>query len=269
MRGILLLTLILGLAACGGTAETPAAPATVADTAAPAAPAETAAAPTETAVAPVGMAERVTVEAADGRLIQATLLTPLTSGAAPGVILLHMLGDDRTVWGEVGLAADLVDAGYAVLAVDMRGHGETGGAQDWALAADDLARVWDDFAARDTVDEARTAIVGASIGANMALGLGADRPEVRGVVLLSPGLDYRGVTTADRLAGYGARPLLLVASEDDAYAADSVRALAAAAAGTAQVQVYDAAGHGTNMFAAEPGLSARIVGWLDENVAQP
>ena len=201
MRGILLLTLILGLAACGGTAETPAAPAPVADTAAPAAPAETAAAPTETAVAPVGMAERVTVEAADGRLIQATLLTPLTSGAAPGVILLHMLGDDRTVWGEVGLAADLVDAGYAVLAVDMRGHGETGGAQDWALAADDLARVWDDFAARDTVDEARTAIVGASIGANMALGLGADRPEVRGVVLLSPGLDYRGVTTADRLAG--------------------------------------------------------------------
>jgi pimeloyl-ACP methyl ester carboxylesterase len=214
----------------------------------------------------MGFAEALTIEADDGLLLQANLLTPLTSGADPGVILLHMLGDDRTVWGEVGLTADLVAAGYAVLVVDMRGHGQTGGTQDWPLAADDLGRVWDAFAALETVDEARTAVVGASIGANMALRLGADRSGVAAVALLSPGLDYRGVTTEEPLAAYGDRPLLLVASEDDPYSADSVRALAETAGG-ATVQMYDDAGHGTNMFAAETELSALIISWLDEQLA--
>ena len=167
MRWGLWLILLLALAACGGAAG----PATPASTAIVAAvePSPTIAATPATALTPaansaVGFAEVLTITAADGLPIQATLLTPLTSGADAGVILLHMLGDDRTVWGEVGLAADLVAAGYAVLVVDMRGHGETGGPQDWTLAADDLGRVWDAFAALETVDEARTAIVGAALG---------------------------------------------------------------------------------------------------------
>ena len=270
MKLSILLLLALTLAACGGVIGPPnvvdvtQTSAESASTATPAAAATTIAEPTGDA--PAGFAEQVTIEAADGLPIRATLLTPLTSGADPGVILLHMLGDDRTVWGEVGLAADLVAAGYAVLAVDMRGHGETGGTQDWTLAADDLGRVWDDFTARDTVDATRTAVVGASIGANMALRLGAERPDVGAVVLLSPGLNYRGVTTEDPLAIYGDRPLLLIASEDDAYSADSVRALAEAVDG-ATVQLYDYAGHGTNMFAAEPELTALIIGWLGEQLA--
>ena len=279
MRWCILILLALALAACGRAAETtPGAVEATTVALAPAAtdtPTEPAPTATETAavepidaggVSPVGSVEEMTVEAADGLPIRATLLAPLTSGADPGVILLHMLGDDGTVWGEVGLAADLVAAGYAVLIVDMRGHGQTGGAADWTLAADDLGRVWDAFAALETVDEARTAVVGASIGANMALRLGAARPDVRTVVLLSPGLDYRGVTTEDQLAAYGDRPLLLVASEDDAYSADSVRALAEPA-GAATVQMYEDAGHGTNMFAAVPELGALIIGWLDEHTA--
>ena len=268
MRWATLFLLVLALAACGGAAETtPASTAiVVAVEPSPTVAATPDAEPTLAANSAVGFAEVLTITAADGLPIQATLLTPLTSGADPGVILLHMLGDDRTVWGEVGLAADLVAAGYAVLAVDMRGHGQTGGAQDWTLAADDLGRVWDAFAALETVDEARTAVVGASIGANMALRLGADRPDVAAIALLSPGLDYRGVTTEDQLAVYGHRPLLLVASEDDAYSADSVRTLAEAANG-ATVQMYDDAGHGTNMFVVEPELAGLIIGWLDEQLA--
>ena len=270
---------LLVLAACGGARSVvevtqtanEALPTAASD--ATALPVEPSRAPAETAVneptdAPVpvaGAAERMTIEAADGLLLQATLLRPITSAPNPGVILLHMLGDDRTVWGEVGLAADLVAAGYAVLVVDMRCHGETGGVQDWTLAADDLGRVWDAFAALETVDESRTAVVGASIGANMALRLGADRADVGAVALLSPGLDYRGVTTEDQLVAYGGRPLLLVASEDDPYSADSVRALAEVAGG-ATVQLYENAGHGTNMFAATPELSVLIISWLNEQL---
>ena len=271
MKLSILLLMTLALAACGGSGGPPTnveVTQTSAEAVVTPVPLETMPAAASiaepTGNAPVDSAENVTIEAADGLLIQATLLAPLTSGVDPGVILLHMLGDDRTVWGEVGLAADLVAAGYAVLLVDMRGHGETGGAQDWTLAADDLGRVWDAFAVR--ADETRTAVVGASIGANMALRLGAERPDVVGVALLSPGLEYRGVTTADQLVVYGDRPLLLVASEDDPYSADSVRALAEVASG-ATVHIFDAAGHGTNMFAAAPELSGLIIGWLDEHVA--
>ena len=274
MKQMTFILLILILAGCGQAAEPitslPAAAATAVATSAPAATeAEAATAePTRTVMAAVGLAEQVSFEAADGLIIRGTLLLPLTSGADPGVILLHMLGDDRTVWGEVGLAADLVAAGYAVLVVDMRGHGETGGAADWTLAADDLSRVWDAFVALDSVDDARTAVIGASIGANMALRLGVDRPDIRAVVALSPGLDYRGVSTAELPAAYGDRPLLLVASEDDAYSADSVRALAESAA-NARVEVYATAGHGTNMFAAAPELTPLIIDWLDEQLPPP
>ena len=273
MKLSILLLMTLALAACGGSGGPPTnveVTQTSAEAVVTPVPLETMPAAASiaepTGDAPVGSAENVTIEAADGLLIQATLLAPLTSGADPGVILLHMLGDDRTVWGEVGLAADLVAAGYAVLVVDMRGYGETGGAPEWTLAADDLGRVWDAFTARDTVDRARTAVVGASIGANMALRLGAEQADVGAVVLLSPGLDYRGVTTADQLAVYGDRPLLLVASEDDAYSVDSVRTLAEAA-GSADVQMFTDAGHGTAMFAAEPELAALIIGWLDNQLA--
>jgi hypothetical protein len=57
----------------------------------------------------------------------------------------------------------------------------------------------------------------------------------------------------------------LVASEDDPYSADSVRALAEVAGG-ATVQLYENAGHGTNMFAATPELSVLIISWLNEQL---
>lgn len=43
------------------------------------------------------------------------------------------------------------------------------------------------------------ALVGASIGANYALRALAADEKLRGAVLLSPGLDYHGVTAADRV----------------------------------------------------------------------
>ena len=63
------------------------------------------------------------------------------------------------------------------------------------MAAEDLLRVWQAMVEREDVDETNTAIIGASIGANMALVTAANEAEIDTVVLLSPGLDYFGVTT--------------------------------------------------------------------------
>jgi len=220
--------------------------------------------PAETIIQP-GF-ENITISGIEELPLQATLYTPGGSEPLPGVILLHMLGSDRQVWDENGLANSLVESGYAVLALDMRGHGQTGGTVDWPLVPADLRHVWKHFTSLDTVDPQRTAVVGASIGANLALTTGADQPSIRTVVLLSPGLDYRGVATENPLQQYGQRPILIVASEEDTYAADSARTLADLAQGESQLEIYNGAGHGTNMFGPQPDLSPLILDWLATNL---
>lgn len=233
------------------------------------APTEAEAPAVDTAVEPAanqpGMGT-VAIEADDGLQIQATYAFPGGVAPYPGVILLHMLGSNRAIWQETGVMDALLLNGYAVMAVDMRGHGETGGEQDWALVPDDMQRVWDYFVSQPEVDAAKTAVIGASIGSNMALVTGTNEPAINTVVLLSPGLDYRGVTTDDQLAAYGARPIFIIASSEDSYAANSSQTLYDLAQGEKQLQLYDGAGHGTTMFNNEPELTELILAWLGEIV---
>jgi pimeloyl-ACP methyl ester carboxylesterase len=134
-----------------------------------------------------------------------------------------MLGSNRGVWADNGLANLLADNSFAVLAIDMRGHGETGGRRDWAAVERDVQQIWQEFTNWPEVDGERTAVIGASIGSNMALIAAANEPAIKTVVLLSPGLNYAGVTTEDRNVAYGERPILIAASAEDSYAAHQRR----------------------------------------------
>ncbi len=208
--------------------------------------------------------EDITIEATDGLLLHATYYAPGGMAPFPGVILLHMLGSDRQVWAENGFAERLTTNGYAVLALDMRGHGDSGSSREWDKAEADLQRVWDYFASRETVNREKTAVIGASIGANIALRAGTNEPAINTVILLSPGLDYRGVTTEAAMAQYDQRPILIVASREDTYAAESSATLAGLAPGASQLQLYDGAGHGTNMFAPQPDLADLLLEWVNQ-----
>lgn len=209
------------------------------------------------------MGERVEIEGIDGLKLVGTLYTPGDSPSPwPVVILLHMMWGNRSSWED--FAIQLTDAGYAVFTVDMRGHGDTGGELDWELAGNDLQQVWNYLGARPDIDEDRMAVLGASIGANLALVTGADNSNARTVVLLSPGLNYAGVETRDPLLTYGERPILIVASQEDTYAADSSGRLEEIALGETRLVMYQGAGHGLHMFDREPGLADLIIDWLDE-----
>ncbi|UCF27615.1 MAG: alpha/beta fold hydrolase, partial [Chloroflexota bacterium] len=141
---------------------------------------------------------REELENPDGLVLVGTLYAPVDSEPPwPGVILLHMLWSDRTVWEDY--AHELAGNGIAVFALDMRGHGETGGEVNWDLAEEDIQFVWENLADRPDIDANRTGILGASIGANMALISGENEPQIRTVVLLSPGLSYAGVETSDAM----------------------------------------------------------------------
>ena len=211
------------------------------------------------------IAERVVIAGADGLEIVGDFQSE-GNEPQPGVLLLHMLNNRRQSWEP--LVPELLAAGYAVLAIDMRGHGETGGAQDWTLAEQDLQLVFDWLQARPEVDAAKVAIVGASIGANMAIRTAANDTEAAGVIMLSGGLDYRGVTTEDALQNYGNHPVLIVAAEGDGYAKDSAETLHTQQSnlGNTELIIYDGGAHGTSLFAAQPDIISTIISWLNKIV---
>jgi 3-oxoadipate enol-lactonase len=96
----------------------------------------------------------------------------------PVVVLLHALGEDRGSWRAVaaGLAAD----GWRTLAVDLRGHGESGhpGAYAFASMRDDVLALLDALHV-DTVT-----LVAHSLGTVVASLVAMDRPDaVRRMVL--------------------------------------------------------------------------------------
>lgn len=192
----------------------------------------------------------------------------------PAAILLHMLVADRHSYD--GFGAKLAAAGFNVLALDSRGHGDStkqDGETGRHAEFDDEAyksSVLDVAAAKDFLDgkgadTSKLVIVGASIGANFALNYGADDADVRAVVLLSPGLNYHGVETTAAVAKYRGRPAYLVASDEDKYSADSVGKLHEIAA-DATFKMFTDAGHGTRIFAAEPFFEDALVDWLAAQV---
>ncbi len=212
-------------------------------------------------------ANEVSIPVADGLEIAGTLTLPDAGEPVPTIILLHMLGGDHSDWDKNELQTELNTNGFGTLAVDLRGHGATGGAADWEAAETDLQVVWQFLRDHPGVDGQATAVVGASIGANLGLRLAANVPQIDTAVLLSPGFDYQEVTTEDALENYGERPLFYVAGEGDTYAAGSTRVLFGQTTGPKQIELLENADHGTNMLIANPALVELVVAWLDEHVA--
>ena len=207
--------------------------------------------------------ESVTIQTADGVSLAGDFHPPAEE-SAPLIISLHMLNSNRSAYAP--LIPDLQAAGYAALNVDLRGHGDSGGARDWDLAIDDVAD-WIDWLTENGPIGARgLVIMGASIGANAAL-MGCAASDVcRGAIALSPGLDYRGLQPETALTdGLAERSALLVAAHDDAYSADTVRQLFANAQGDVTARLFRGRAHGTRLFDSDYNhISRLILSWLDE-----
>jgi acetyl esterase/lipase len=201
----------------------------------------------------------VEIEGAAGLMLKGTFYRA-TPNATPGVLMLHMYGRTRADWDT--LAKFLQSMGIACLAIDLRGHGETGGVEDWELAPQDVSAALDWLAARDDVDAEHLGAIGASIGANLSMVLGSTDRRIDVIALLSPGYDYFRVSIEGAMWLYNPRPALLAASEDDAYSADTVRGLTNEATGQVELVIYSNAGHGNEMLVAEPDLSGLIVEFM-------
>lgn len=223
--------------------------------------------------------ERVELPADDGLVLIGSYYAPENEGEgrAPGILLLHQMRGKRQDWRE--LTMELTKRGYAVLAMDLRGHGEStkgneGKTWDYRTMekseypgmVGDAGVALDYLKARPGVDPERIGIIGASIGANVALNAAANDPAVESVVLLSPGVEYHLIKTEPAMREYKGA-VFLAASDEDGYAADSVRKLHELCQGESEMKMYSGAGHGANMFAPTKGdLQERILDWVDRTL---
>ena len=204
--------------------------------------------------------QRVSLRTDDGLTLAATWYEP-PSRPAPAVIFVHMLQKSRRDWDQV--ATQMAAEGIGGLAVDLRGHGESPGSpQDYTGMVQDVRAARRFLSSRSEVTPSRIGIAGASIGASLAALAAADDPAVVSLALLSPSLDYRGLRLDQAIKKYGARPVLLVAGDDDGYAVRTARDLEKAGGGVREVIVLPRAGHGTAMLAGDADLGRRLLEWF-------
>jgi len=225
--------------------------------------------------------QKVTFLTDDKVLIVGTYYSPSSSNkntSTDAIILLHMLGRDRNDWNPFASTLSNSSNGYAVLSIDLRGHGESVNQNGKAISfqsftPNDFSKmVLDAKAAKQFlvtqkgINPNNIAIVGASIGANVALNYAASDPSIKAVVLLSPGVNYKGVTTSDSIRKY-VNPIYMVTAGKDPIAGNDPQTLCNEINCGNKLNLYqDSSSHGTDMFldkSLNPPLDNLIVLWLD------
>ena len=204
---------------------------------------------------------RVIVPSADGVSITGELYES-SSRPAPAVLLVHMLSRTRGDWG--GLPDRIRDAGITALAIDLRGHGQSSGSdQDLQLMIQDVRAAARWLATRPNVRGDQIAIVGASLGASLALLAAGELPQVRALALLSPSLDYRGLRTDTALIKrLGSRSIWLAASDQDPLALRTLRDIAAEPSGPREQHISNTLAHGTVLLDKDGDVARMLVDWL-------
>lgn len=227
---------------------------------------------------------RVEYTTTDGVKIVGDFWTPIktTKTGAPLVILLHMYRSDRTAWHPQIVALEY--AGFAIMSIDLRGHGESIEPAAMNLAArvqsrdatlfnamhKDVAGAYEWVRSRSDVDLSRIAIIGASVGCSVALDYAQRDLSVDTVALLSPGTTYLGVDSMAHIKDFGPRHVLLITSEEErARGFDEL--VSAAKSGGAHVEEKILAGskiHGTRMYGKVNGIEERIAKFLETHVSE-
>ncbi len=147
--------------------------------------------------------EKVILPTEDGPLIYGTLMWPKDGEPHPAVVLCHQFRSDRESYKD--FQTELASHKLSSLAIDFRGFGEsTDNGLSYANFTDqDYMNMLNDIKAAllflqsetvaDRVIDSDIGLVGASIGANLALMAGAEITGFKCVAALSPGLNYHGL----------------------------------------------------------------------------
>lgn len=212
--------------------------------------------------------EVVRFPGADGFELEASYTASAVANA-PVAICLHQYQSDKDSWKP--LLPALQEAGFTTLALDQRGHGGSTKKGGETVKVEDvphekfgelLRRGPEDVKAaltwlRSKGHAAKQVVLfGSSYGCSVALLTHAQVPEVKALVLLSPGEEYFGVDVRAALNAWNG-PLLLFSLTEDTHHATATALLTQCAKAHRGKEgkgprwafvEYESSGHGTSVL---------------------
>lgn len=226
--------------------------------------------------------ETVAFQTVDDVFVSASYGRVGAGSARPTVILVHEVGiaAARQEWLSAGVFEALLESGYNVLALDLRGHGDSnlppdGRAQDVLLVTDleDMhlevraAITW--LRSQPSADNGRMAVIGNGIGGNVAyVAMGAFPDDLQAGVALSPGFwdqELQPLVIGSGIVPFAPHTMLYMVGEADLSYAGFASGLASITTGTS-LQVFPGdANHGLALLQS-PATLQLILEWLQTHL---
>jgi dienelactone hydrolase len=188
-------------------------------------------------------AKEVELKTSDSLTLHGSYFEPKKSTQpAPGAILVHDSSGSRAELLE--LADRMWKTGFAVLVVDLRGHGASATKdltweklspadqkQAWTLALNDIdaASLW--LRGRKEVHATNLNLVGYRAGCGLAARFALRDENVRSVVLVEPRADELGIDIKGDLTEFGGLPTYIVSCKENSKATEAMISEAHKAAG--------------------------------------
>ena len=185
----------------------------------------------------------------------------------PAVLLLHGYGENRSVWKD--FEQQLLTRGWAVMALDLRGHGESKSRNQRPIEPSpawrtdprefpiDVGPALDWIKAQPRVNTRKIVIIGSDVGANLALIASGHYPEVRTVVAVKPNLEET-LALAGSAQDFQPRSALIVTSSQ--ADADRIKGMVRL---PSRVLVASHSG-GTAQWMADKQVADAVFQWLNE-----
>ena len=235
--------------------------------------------------------ESVVFNTVDGVFVSASYGRSAANGPLPTVILVHEVGiaAARQEWFSSRVFEALLESGYNVLALDLRGHGRTslppdGREQDVLLVADleDMhlevraAITW--LRTQTSTDNARIGVIGNGIGGNIAyVSMGAFPDDLQAGIALSPGFwdqELGFLVVGDGIVPFAPHSMLYVVGETDLVALSATESLSYAGFASAlasitvdpSLQVFTGVSdHGLGLLQS-PDTLQLMLAWLQDHL---
>ena len=218
----------------------------------------------------------LTYETDDNFVIKSKLYYPNQKASVyPVVVFLHSIGYSSEYWGNI--TQDFLKSGIAVLAVDLRGHGQSVYDSDFRIRSwryysnsqfakypKDVSDILKYLASNyKDISTTKYAIIGADIGANTAVLVSekmVNKPKA--LVLMSPTSTFKGLYIPISMTNLGKIPIMAIVSNRDIYSKKEATTLKKFAQSEYNLKIYPVGGMGMLMLKSNPSMSKDILNWV-------
>ena len=212
----------------------------------------------------------------DNHIIKSYFSYPKTKlKGYPTVVMLHSLGYSSYYWKDLQTQLNL--KGYAVLRIDLRGHGKsvydkTFHQRSWRSFKNDTFMKYPNDV-YEVINQLQTetkkcnfnnyVLIGGDIGANTAV-LVADKMKIKPktMILISPHMSFKGLYIPVVLTEFDKTPIMAICSKKNTYELKELEKLSKFAQTTFEPVITETGSNGVLLLKQVPDLNNKIIDWI-------